>query len=154
MFNLGPLEVIAILVVALVVFGPNRLPEIGRQIGRAMREIRKFQSSIQDEVKGVFDVNSSNGSNTAGSSTAGSNTAAKPSGPLWQQPADKSAAAAAPAAQASAGGADEPAAPAPIPGQESLFGEPAAGAEKREPAAAEPPAAAEQAAPPDETTPR
>jgi sec-independent protein translocase protein TatA len=47
--NIGPMEVIIIFVVALLVFGPAKLPEIGRQVGRAVREFRKFQSSFQDE---------------------------------------------------------------------------------------------------------
>ena len=36
-----------ILVVALLVFGPNRLPEVGRQVGRGVRELRKFQQTHQ-----------------------------------------------------------------------------------------------------------
>jgi sec-independent protein translocase protein TatA len=39
----GPGEIIILLVVALLVFGPKRLPEMGRSIGRGMRE---FKSSI------------------------------------------------------------------------------------------------------------
>jgi len=51
--QLGPAEVLVILVVALLVFGPTRLPEIGRQVGRGMRELRKLQDSMRrdfDEV--------------------------------------------------------------------------------------------------------
>ena len=54
--SLGPLEIVVIAVVALLVFGPNRLPEVGRQVGRAMRELRKFQEemtrSLQSELEG------------------------------------------------------------------------------------------------------
>ena len=52
--QLGPAEVLVILVVALMVFGPSRLPEIGRQVGRGMREFRKFQEGIKGEVSGLF----------------------------------------------------------------------------------------------------
>jgi sec-independent protein translocase protein TatA len=52
--SLGPLEIVVIAVVALLVFGPNRLPEVGRQVGRAMRELRKFQDSVRDELHGVM----------------------------------------------------------------------------------------------------
>jgi len=51
----GPLEIVVILVVALLVFGPNKLPEIGRQVGKAVKEFRRFQSSFQDEVRDFVD---------------------------------------------------------------------------------------------------
>jgi TatA/E family protein of Tat protein translocase len=52
--NLGPAEILVILVVALVVFGPKRLPEIGRQVGGAMRELRKVQDSVRSEINSVL----------------------------------------------------------------------------------------------------
>jgi Tat protein translocase TatB subunit len=52
MFNsVGFPELMVIFIVALLVFGPNKLPEIGRQIGRAMRELRQMQSSLQRELE-------------------------------------------------------------------------------------------------------
>lgn len=53
--QLGPAEIIVVLVIALLVFGPTRLPEVGRQVGRAMREIRKFQHTVSRDVREVFD---------------------------------------------------------------------------------------------------
>jgi len=53
--NLGPAELIVIFVVALLVFGPDKLPEIGRQVGQVVREVRKFQSSLQNEFRDVID---------------------------------------------------------------------------------------------------
>src|SRR3989337_1431275 len=50
MFNIGPMELMLILLVALVVVGPKRLPEVGRTIGKSLREIRK----VQDEVKSTM----------------------------------------------------------------------------------------------------
>jgi sec-independent protein translocase protein TatA len=38
--NVGPLELIVILAIALIVLGPKKLPEVGRSIGRGMREFR------------------------------------------------------------------------------------------------------------------
>jgi sec-independent protein translocase protein TatA len=52
--SLGPAEILVILVIALLVFGPNRLPEIGRQVGRGMREIRKFQASLKSDLDDVL----------------------------------------------------------------------------------------------------
>ena len=55
MFNLGPFELVAIFVVALLVFGPDKLPEMGRQIGKAVREFRKFQESMNTQVRDVLE---------------------------------------------------------------------------------------------------
>jgi sec-independent protein translocase protein TatA len=41
--NVGPMELFVVLIVALVIFGPKRIPEMGRSIGHGMRE---FKSSI------------------------------------------------------------------------------------------------------------
>ena len=39
-FQVGPTELIVVLVVALLVLGPKRLPEVGRSLGRGMRELK------------------------------------------------------------------------------------------------------------------
>ena len=54
MFNLGPEEIVLILVIALIVFGPKRLPEIGRTVGRVLNEFRKVQDEVRDMVR--FDL--------------------------------------------------------------------------------------------------
>ena len=51
----GPLEIIVILVIALLVFGPNKLPEIGKQVGKAVREFKRFQASFNEEVRDFVD---------------------------------------------------------------------------------------------------
>jgi sec-independent protein translocase protein TatA len=38
--NIGPLEIVVVLIIALVVFGPKRLPELGSSLGRGIREFR------------------------------------------------------------------------------------------------------------------
>jgi sec-independent protein translocase protein TatA len=57
MFGLGIPELIVIFVIALVVFGPKKLPDLGKSIGRAMAEFKKaqqeFQESVQAEMKEV-----------------------------------------------------------------------------------------------------
>ncbi len=49
MLNIGPQELLLVLIVALIVVGPQRLPELSRTIGKGLREFRK----VQDEVKGI-----------------------------------------------------------------------------------------------------
>jgi TatA/E family protein of Tat protein translocase len=54
MLNIGPQELILVLIIALVVVGPSRLPELGRSIGKALREFRKIQDDVKDTIK--FDL--------------------------------------------------------------------------------------------------
>jgi TatA/E family protein of Tat protein translocase len=46
--NVGWPELLVVLVIALVIFGPKRLPDMGRQLGRGLREFKKATSEIQD----------------------------------------------------------------------------------------------------------
>ena len=54
MFNIGPLELMVILVIALLVVGPHRLPEVGRSIGRGIREFRKAQDEVQKTIQSAL----------------------------------------------------------------------------------------------------
>lgn len=47
--NIGPLELAIVLIIALVVFGPKRLPELGRSLGRGIREFRGSVSGDSQE---------------------------------------------------------------------------------------------------------
>ncbi len=49
-FGIGPLELLLILVVALIIFGPAKLPEIGRNVGKALLEFRRTTDEIRDTV--------------------------------------------------------------------------------------------------------
>jgi sec-independent protein translocase protein TatB len=51
MFGIGLPELLVILVVAVVVFGPDRLPEFGRQAGRMVRQVRRFALNAQSELR-------------------------------------------------------------------------------------------------------
>jgi sec-independent protein translocase protein TatA len=48
MWTPGPLEIIVVLVIVLIVFGPKRLPDLGRSLGRGMRE---FKDSVTGKDK-------------------------------------------------------------------------------------------------------
>lgn len=47
--NIGPLEIAIVLIIALVVFGPKRLPELGRSLGKGIREFRGSISGRHDD---------------------------------------------------------------------------------------------------------
>jgi sec-independent protein translocase protein TatA len=49
--NIGFPGLILILVIALIIFGPNKLPEIGRAVGKSMKEFKNATSGIADEIK-------------------------------------------------------------------------------------------------------
>ena len=46
--NIGPLEIVIVLIIALIVFGPKRLPELGRSMGKGIRE---FKGSLSGDSK-------------------------------------------------------------------------------------------------------
>ena len=50
MLNIGPPELILIFVIALVIVGPQRLPELARTVGKGLREFRKMQDEVKDLV--------------------------------------------------------------------------------------------------------
>jgi len=49
--NIGPTELILIFVIALLVFGPKKLPEIGRSVGKALREFKKTSEEIKGRIE-------------------------------------------------------------------------------------------------------
>lgn len=51
MFKLGPMELALILGIALVVFGPAKLPEIGKSFGKAIGEFKNHANKISEDVK-------------------------------------------------------------------------------------------------------
>jgi sec-independent protein translocase protein TatB len=51
MFGVGIPELAVIMVVAVIVFGPDRLPEYARQAGRIVRQLRKFAQSAQQDLR-------------------------------------------------------------------------------------------------------
>ena len=53
--QIGPLEIAVVLLVALLVFGPSKLPEVGKQAARGLREFKQFQANVRDDLKGMLD---------------------------------------------------------------------------------------------------
>ena len=53
--DIGPLELLILLLVVLLLFGAKRLPELGRAIGRSMREFKKGLSDVTDEIEAPGD---------------------------------------------------------------------------------------------------
>jgi sec-independent protein translocase protein TatA len=49
--NIGPLEIAIVLVIVLIIFGPKRLPELGRSMGKGIREFRGSISGKGDESR-------------------------------------------------------------------------------------------------------
>lgn len=47
--SIGPLELVVVLVIALIVLGPKKLPEVGRSVGRGMREFKDSLSGDSDD---------------------------------------------------------------------------------------------------------
>jgi len=51
MFNIGPWEFVVILVIALIVVGPKRLPELMRQLGKILAQVRNATDDLRHELK-------------------------------------------------------------------------------------------------------
>jgi TatA/E family protein of Tat protein translocase len=54
-FGIGPGELVVIMVLALLIFGPGKLPETARALGKTVREFKKYSSSLTKDFKGEFE---------------------------------------------------------------------------------------------------
>ena len=50
MFGLGGTELLVLFVIILLIFGPSQIPKMARGLGQAMREFRKAQHELNDEI--------------------------------------------------------------------------------------------------------
>jgi len=56
MFNVGGGEVVVILLIALIVLGPDKLPAAARQAGKYLNEFRRMSAGFQDEIRNAMDL--------------------------------------------------------------------------------------------------
>lgn len=79
--NIGPLELIIILAIALLIVGPGRLPEMGNAIGRTIREFRKASSDITgSDSKEQPEPNQLSGASAPNTNTVTESAASGPAG--------------------------------------------------------------------------
>ena len=55
-FDMGPLEILLILVVALIIWGPGRIPEIARTLGKTMRALKKATFDLTTAISKEIDI--------------------------------------------------------------------------------------------------
>lgn len=76
MFGIGAMELVVILVLALIIFGPGKLPEVGKAIGRGVREFKKATSEVMDDEPDTARGRTDSASSHAAVQTPGEDTAA------------------------------------------------------------------------------
>ena len=54
--SIGPMELIVVLIIALVVVGPRRLPGVGRSVGKGIREFKEGIASTSDDDRALVDA--------------------------------------------------------------------------------------------------
>lgn len=60
--NIGATELILVLALALIIFGPGKLPDLGKAVGKTIREFRRSSAEIIDEVESSANIEKSEGS--------------------------------------------------------------------------------------------
>ncbi len=71
MFNVGPEKLMVVLLIALVVLGPDKLPNAARQIGKYLNEFRRISQGFQQELRTAMDVTNTTAAAAAQAEPAG-----------------------------------------------------------------------------------
>ena len=50
-FNIGPFELLLVLILALLILGPGKLPEVGNALGKTIREFRRASSDVEEAMR-------------------------------------------------------------------------------------------------------
>jgi len=114
MFGIGVPELLVILVVALIVLGPKRLPDVAKALGKGLAEFRKATADLTDELRNaqtMIEREARESERTARQRAAAAPRPAAPGEPVAQAAASAPPAEA--AAPATSAPSSEPAAPAP-----------------------------------------
>ncbi len=111
MFNVGPEKLMVVLLIALVVLGPDKLPNAARQIGKYLNEFRRISQGFQQELRSAMDVTNTSAAAAAQSEPAaeGPVTPLEQDGPVTPTVADPESSAV----------SNTPAAPLPTPSPEA-----------------------------------
>lgn len=56
MFNVGGGEIIVVLLLALLLLGPEKLPEMARRVGKVLADIRRMTSGFEEEMRSAMDI--------------------------------------------------------------------------------------------------
>ena len=83
----GPLELVIILVIALLILGPGKLPDVGAALGKSIREFRKASSDVQEAVNVNVDTTPLPPAAAAPAAPAAPTAAAAPVAPAAATPA-------------------------------------------------------------------
>jgi len=75
MFNVGGGEILVIMVLALIVLGPDKLPEAARQAGKYLSEFRRMSHGFQQEIREAMDLNPLNDKSTGSRPSSGTSAA-------------------------------------------------------------------------------
>jgi sec-independent protein translocase protein TatA len=58
--NIGPWELILVLVIALIIFGPGKLPEVGKAVGKGLNEFKKASTEVKKQVEDAINTEDEN----------------------------------------------------------------------------------------------
>lgn len=86
MFNVGGGEIVVILLLALLVLGPDKLPSTAKKVGRFMHEIRRMTSGFEQEIRSAMDFESSTSSPSSSAASDGDAIHRTSDGPTLDTP--------------------------------------------------------------------